>query len=81
MQFTTTTIISLFASTAFAASSTFTSQTETLVTITSCASDVTSCPARNASTFTSTYVDAGMGSFGSYYAAGAAALAAGALLL
>ncbi|KAG0682549.1 hypothetical protein C6P42_002831 [Pichia californica] len=78
MQFV---LVSLFASSALAASSShFTSETET-VTITSCSAGVTDCPASNSTTFTSTYVDAGVGSLGSYYAAGAAALAAGALLL
>ncbi|KAG0680301.1 hypothetical protein C6P40_000141, partial [Pichia californica] len=51
-----------------ASSSHFTSETET-VTITSCSAGVTDCPASNSTTFTSTYVDAGVGSLGSYYAA------------
>lgn len=80
MQFST---VVLFAASAFAASSTL---TETAVstdvqTIYSCEETVTDCPYRNESSVISTYSGAANGNFGSYYAAGAAALAAGALLM
>lgn len=77
MQFS---IVALFAASALAASST--TQSTDVVTITTCEGDVTSCPASNQTTFTSTFADAaGNINVGSYYAAGAAALAAGAMLL
>lgn len=81
MQFT---IVALFASSALAAVSgtTVIATSTDLETITSCGPEVTNCPARNAtSSEISTYSGAGNGAHGSYYAAGAAALAAGALLI
>ncbi|GME97228.1 unnamed protein product [Ambrosiozyma monospora] len=82
MQFSTVLIL---ASSALAASSVYetkTNQETDLVTVTSCASTVTNCPAnkKNGTNSITTY-EAAAPSFGSYYAAGAAAFAAGALLL
>ncbi|GME93971.1 unnamed protein product [Ambrosiozyma monospora] len=92
MQFSTALI---FASSALAVSSVFetkTNQETDLVTITSCGPTVTNCPAaskassavaskaKNGTNSITTY-EAGAASFGSYYAAGVAAFAAGALLL
>lgn len=81
MQFT---IVALFASSALAAVSgtTVVTTSTDLETITSCGPEVTSCPARNETSSTiPTYSAAANGAHGSYYAAGAAALAAGALLI
>ncbi|GMG55510.1 unnamed protein product [Ambrosiozyma monospora] len=84
MQFSTALI---FASSALAVSSvveTKTNQETDSVTITSCASTVTNCPAKGKSNGTASSIttyEAGAPTLGSYYAAGAAALAAGALLL
>ncbi|GMG60235.1 unnamed protein product [Ambrosiozyma monospora] len=83
MQFTSALI---FASSALAVSSvleTKTNQETDLVTVTSCDSTVTNCPAKSHSNGTNsiTTYEAGAPGFGSYYAAGAAALAVGALLL
>ncbi|GMG59997.1 unnamed protein product [Ambrosiozyma monospora] len=83
MQFTSALI---FASAALAVSSvveTKTNQETESVTVTSCASTVTNCPAKGKSNGTNsiTTYEAAAPSFGSYYAAGAAAFAAGALLL
>ncbi|GME71631.1 unnamed protein product [Ambrosiozyma monospora] len=82
MQFSTALI---FASSALAYSSVFetkTNQETDLVTVTSCASTVTNCPAAHAKNGTNsiTTYEAGAPTFGSYYAAGVAAFAAGALL-
>ncbi|KAG7887214.1 hypothetical protein KL936_004374 [Ogataea polymorpha] len=81
MQFSVATL--LFAATSFAASSVVLTKTEASTvseTITSCEESVTDCPARNSSSI-STYEGGAAAGFGSYYAAGAAAVAAGALLL
>lgn len=76
MQFST---VVLFAASALAASSTVTEVTS--ATMTSCGPEVTNCPARHDNgTVSSTYSDAAAAQ-GSYFAAGAAALAAGALLM
>lgn len=76
MQFS----IVLFAASALAASSVTETSTD-LQTITSCGPEVTNCPANNG-TISSTVSDAGAaGAHGNYYAVGAAALAAGALLM
>lgn len=78
MQFS---IVTLFAASTLAASTfTQTDFSTELETITSCASTETYCPARNETT-ASTYTGAADVAYGSYYAAGAAALAAGALLM
>lgn len=83
MQFS---VVALFAASALAASSQTGFSTQTTVsteidTITSCDSSVPSCPARNESITSSIYSGAADMAYGSYYAAGAAALAAGALLI
>ncbi|GME74986.1 unnamed protein product [Ambrosiozyma monospora] len=86
MQFSTALI---FASAALAVSSvveTKTNEETDLVTVTSCASTVTNCPAKSASKSNGTAssittYEAGAPKFGSYYAAGAVAFAAGAVLL
>jgi hypothetical protein len=80
MQFST---VVLFAASALAASSTitetaFSTQTQT---ITSCDESVTNCPAKNHTISGSTFTGAAAVGSGSFYAAGAAALAAGALLM
>ncbi|ESW96322.1 hypothetical protein KL918_000274 [Ogataea parapolymorpha] len=81
MQFVT---VFLMAASAFAASTAVTeSTTQTSVvsvTVTSCDSSVTDCPFSNSSAPVSTY-EGGAPIHGSFYAAGAAALAAGAFLL
>jgi hypothetical protein len=76
MQFS----VVLFAASALAATSVVTSTDQE--TITSCGPEVTNCPltAKN-NTISSTYSDAAVNAYGNYYAAGAAALAAGALLM
>ncbi|GME71629.1 unnamed protein product [Ambrosiozyma monospora] len=83
MQFTSALIL---ASSALAVSSvveTKTNQETDLVTVTSCASTVTNCPAKGKKNGTSsiTTYEAAAPTFGSFYAAGAAALAAVGLLL
>lgn len=77
MQFS---IVSLFAASALAVSTQTSFSTE-VDTITSCASTVTNCPAKNTTGSTSIYTDGAAFVGGSYYAAGAAVLAAGALLI
>ncbi|GME74951.1 unnamed protein product [Ambrosiozyma monospora] len=90
MQFSSALI---FAASALAVSSvveTKTNQETDMVTITSCGPTVTNCPAashasvasqaKNGTNSITTY-EAAAASFGSYYVAGAAAFAAGALLL
>lgn len=82
MQFS---VVALFAASALAFNSTST-QTEvstSVETITSCDETVTDCPVapKHNDTSVPTYSGAAVGSHGSYYAAGAAALAAGALLM
>lgn len=75
-------IISLFVSSALAASSVTTSFSTDTKTITSCDETYTECPVWNSSSVVPTYSGAAVGgNLGSYYAAGAAALAAGALLI
>ncbi|GMM44698.1 hypothetical protein DAPK24_012730 [Pichia kluyveri] len=78
MQFTS---VVLFASAALAATSYETATKSE--TITSCGPEVTDCPAREHgnSTITTASDNAANGAYGNYYAAGAAALAAGALLM
>lgn len=80
MQFTT---VALFAASALAASSTITDvkYSTNVETIYSCAETVTDCPYKNHSSTVSTFSGAANGAYGQYYAAGAAALAAGALLM
>ena len=82
MQFST---VVLFAASALAASSTLTETalSTQVETITSCGPEVTDCPARehSNSTITTASDNAANGAYGNYYAAGAAALAAGALLM
>ncbi|GMG40192.1 unnamed protein product [Ambrosiozyma monospora] len=84
MQFSTALI---FASSALAVSSiveTKTTEETDSVTVTSCASTVTNCPAKAKSNGTASSIttyEAGAPKFGSYYAAGAVAFAAGAVLL
>lgn len=76
MQFAT---LALFAASAVAASTFVKSETET-ETITSCDETVTNCPLRNTTQPpVTTYPDAA--ATNGYYAAGAVALAAGALLM
>ncbi|GMM28826.1 hypothetical protein DAMA08_015430 [Martiniozyma asiatica (nom. inval.)] len=75
MQFAT---LALFASSAVAATSYLTSTD--LETITSCGPEVTDCPARNHTSSSVPTYEAGAATQG-YYAAGAVALAAGALLM
>lgn len=80
MQFS----VVLFAASALAVSSTLTetSFSTEVETITSCGPEVTDCPARNSTVPPeSTFTDGAAGVYGNYYAAGAAALAAGALLM
>jgi hypothetical protein len=80
MQFS----IVLFAASALATSAiTHIQSATTTQTITSCDSAVTNCPAtkHSNSSIISTASTAGAAVHGSYYAAGAAALAAGALLM
>ena len=81
MQFST---VVLFAASALAASSTITETalSTQIETITSCGPEVTDCPANKGNgTITTASDNAANGAFGNYYAAGAAALAAGALLM
>lgn len=76
--------IVLFAAAALSASVTHTASSTITETITSCDESVTDCPARphKNDTHSSTFSDnAAAGAHGQYYAAGAAALAAGALLM
>ncbi|KAG0687940.1 hypothetical protein C6P40_001598 [Pichia californica] len=79
MQFS----VVLFAASALAASTiTSVDYSTELETITSCGPTVTNCPAKNSTiSSASTYTGAADVAYGSYYAAGAAALAAGALLM
>lgn len=79
MQFS---VVALFAASALAASvETKTAISTQVNTITSCAETEPSCPARNSTASTSIYTGAADFAHGSYYAAGAAVLAAGALLI
>ncbi|KAH3668844.1 hypothetical protein OGAPHI_002599 [Ogataea philodendri] len=81
MQFVS---VLLMAASALAASTGVTeSTTETsvvAVTVTSCDASVSDCPAKNGTSSVSTY-EAAAANQASFFAAGAAALAAGALLL
>lgn len=79
MQFST---VALFAAAAVASVVTETDLSSTLVTITSCGPEVTSCPAHVSSSAASnaTNITTWEGAANKQYAAGAVALAAGALL-
>ncbi|GME75439.1 unnamed protein product [Ambrosiozyma monospora] len=83
MKFSTTL---LFASSAFgyvysSAYSTINRVSTDIETIYSCGNEVTNCPYSNSTHSITTYEGAAAVGYGSYYAAGAAALAAGAFLL